>query len=111
MIIMNKFIVLLLTSLFVITGCEDHDYCDDEIGAYIIGTRFVKEKLKSPSQADFPKFMDVSSRTFRTGACKYHTEAYVDAPNSFGVKIRTHYSAEVEYNKESRKWSLNRLEI
>ncbi|MGZ3182939.1 MAG: hypothetical protein ACXU8N_10905 [Telluria sp.] len=74
--------------------------------------RFVEDRLKAPAAAEFPAggyqliSRDVNAFTLRS---------YVDAPNAFGVKVRTDFLCEVEWNGAEHlsrtNWKLNRLEF
>lgn len=65
---------------------------NEGVAAYACQT-FVKERLKAPKTADFPWRYDVSRDS--TDQNKYTIVSYVDAQNSFGALIRTHYSCVV----------------
>jgi hypothetical protein len=53
---------------------------------------FVRDRLKSPSTADFPMSIgrDVGNNT-------YVLYSYVDAENSFGAKIRNDFYCKIKY--------------
>lgn len=78
--------------------------------AYFISQSFVKERLKSPSSADFPSAFN--TQAFSVTAIlpnKYMVSSYVDAQNSFGAKIRSRYSCTLKH--ENNNWSLESLNI
>lgn len=83
------------------SGDSDNDKYDniltkvDAGKAYSISQEFVKAKLKSPSSSSFPYYDD----NFGTdlGDSNYIIISYFDATNSFGAKIRTHYTCELKY--------------
>lgn len=100
---MNNFIKATITLVFflaLLAGCKDHDYCDDEMGAYIAGSRLIKDKLKAPATAEFPKYNN-GNITKNIGNCRYVSAGYVDSKNSFGALIRTKYDVEVMYDLDS----------
>ena len=81
---------------------------DDRGGAWVWTMGFVKERLKSPSTADFPHvwnvyFADMGNRTWKVAA-------YVDAQNSFGATIRTRFISVVKYVGNDR-WVLVSLDM
>lgn len=62
--------------------------------AYIYAQLFVKDKLKSPSTAEFPFSPD---DVWSLGENRYKVISYVDSQNSFGATIRTKYIAVLKY--------------
>ena len=52
----------------------------------------VKEKLKSPSTANFPSY---STWNVSKSGNTYSVSSYVDAENGFGAEIRTYFSVDV----------------
>lgn len=75
----------------------------DSIGAEVMCEQFVKDRLKAPATAEFPKPSTVQDGlTFTvTGA--------VDAENSFGAKVRTRYVCQVTSDTAGATWTLNSL--
>jgi hypothetical protein len=77
----------------------------DEVGAYVICEEFVKDRLKAPATAEFPWITD--SRITASSNGQFRVISYVDAQNSFGGQIRTHYDCTVQY--ASGRWTLKNL--
>lgn len=57
----------------------------DPIAAYTMAEKFVTDRLKSPSTADFPWYR--KEFVEHLGGGRYRVRAYVDAQNSFGGMI------------------------
>lgn len=92
-------ITILFGVLFILntlTGKKttQDDKPDYKYSAYNYSKDLVKEKLKSPSSADFPLY-DESFVTKKGDT--YTVIAYVDAKNSFGAEVRTNYVADVTF--------------
>jgi len=83
---------------------------DNSLMAYIMTEDWVKQKLKSPSTADFADGAIKSEHVTNLGNQKYRIVSWVDSQNSFGATIRTHFVAEVE-NHEKDMWRLISLEF
>ena len=77
--------------------------CGDEISALTYAQLAVERKLKSPSDADFP-WPDIDNQVTKTGKCEYAVKSYVDAPNSFGGTVRTHFVVRLRYDKNQEAW-------
>lgn len=75
--------------------------------SYFICQDFVKDRLKSPSTAEFPSSRNVN--IFETGTNKYMIKGYVDAQNSFGAQLRTQYECEVQLDGET--WKLQHIQL
>ena len=74
----------------------------DAIDAWVMTKQFVLERLKAPSSASWPWFD--SSFVSDLGGGRFRVVAYVDAVNSFGAKLRSHFVAVVARN--GRDWTL-----
>lgn len=68
---------------------EPNDAC-----AYVIAKGFVKNRLKSPSSADFP-FLDFQAAKLDNG--NWAVRGHVDAANSFNAMIRMEWLVEMKY--------------
>mgnify|MGYP003673978351 CR=1 FL=1 len=101
---------------FLITGCKDKgpDH-PDEIGAYSYCTFAIKERLKSPSTADFAGYRNsnvVPGKAVNTGNGNlkqtFMVASYVDSQNSFGATIRTTFVCQME-GKTGGHWSVKNI--
>ena len=79
----------------------------------VMCNRFVEDKLKSPSFADFSMFdynaVDVGSNT-------YIVKSYVDSQNGFGATVRTNFYCKVQYKgygstSDRSNWKLIGIEL
>ena len=77
---------------------------DNSNMAYVMMGNFVEQRLKSPKSADFPGGYYDKHTTY-LGNQKYRIVSYVDAENSFGVDIRTHFVGEIKQTSED-EWQL-----
>ena len=82
---------------------------DEKIMAYLMTEDWVKQRLKSPSTAKFPKSGEYISHITRSSGV-YTINSWVDSQNSFGAITRTKFRAEVE-NTAKGKWRCNSLEF
>jgi hypothetical protein len=67
--------------------------------------QFVERSLKAPSTADFP-FSDEFSAVGKDNG-PYIVIGYVDAQNSFGAMLRTHFTCEL--HTDGKEWFLDNL--
>ena len=58
---------------------------------------FMDRILVAPSTSRYPIYSDSEMAVFLSADCVYRIDAYVDAQNSFGVMVRTHFMMEVEH--------------
>lgn len=66
--------------------------------AYINSQVYVQSQLKAPATAKFPYSGDASAvKVTDLGGNVAEVTAYVDAQNSFGAMIRTHYTATLQW--------------
>ena len=84
----------------------------DKIEAWVMTQQFVKDNLKSPSSADFGgvfgDYQDPYQIVTDLGEGKFRVQAWVDAQNSFGAKIRNRFVCELEYVGNNR-WRMTNL--
>lgn len=66
---------------------------DHHVMAYLMAKDFIKEKLKSPSTADFPYECNWKADSENT----YTIKSYVDSQNGFGATIRTNFIIKVQF--------------
>lgn len=62
---------------------------------------FVRRRLKAPATAKFVAYDNISRFT---GSCDFTVEGDVDAQNSFGATIRSHYIVTLSYQPETDMW-------
>lgn len=75
----------------------------DEYGAQVMCEKFVKDRLKSPSSAEFD-----SEPGTRSGKA-WVVEGVVDSENSFGAMIRSDFTCKIKYLGDD-EWKLQRLD-
>jgi hypothetical protein len=109
MLMRVRFPATLVLAGLLATACSDlGDSGPDEISAYVMCQDFVEDRLKAPSSADFPQLSDWTAA--KTGPDQWRIRSYVDAENSFGATIRSHFVCEVRYVGNDR-WRLVNLEF
>ncbi len=77
-------------------------------GAIVWARKFVKQRLLSPSTADFP-WLPVKIYSTKN-KLTYFIYSYVDSQNGFGAMIRTNYSCQVRYLGDG-KWKCIDIEF
>jgi len=86
----------------------------DKIDAWVMAQQFVKDRLKSPSTADFGgifgDYQDPDKVVTDLGGGKFRVRAWVDAQNAFGATVRTRFILELEYVGNDR-WRLTSIEF
>ena len=79
--------------------------------AYIMMEGFVKNRLKSPSTAEFPGvFSGRIDHVTALGNNQYRVDSWVDAQNAFGATIRTRFRGVIT-QKTADDWELNSLKL
>jgi len=84
------------------------DRSGDEIGAWVEMQFYVEEQLKSPSSADFP-FGGAQKHVKYLDGGRYRVTSYVDAQNSLGASIRTHFDGVIK--KTADGWLVESFEF
>lgn len=115
-VIMLTITALCLICLVGVTSLNQEE--DTEITAskiYVMCKPYVENSLISPSTAEFPEYYKVDIGTLRGTSNTYVVNGYVDAQNSFGAKIRTHYSCAIKHKggewANRNNWSLIELDF
>ncbi|MCO1336801.1 hypothetical protein MO867_20960 [Microbulbifer sp. OS29] len=105
-----------LCAIVALTNCSSETpeeraarNCQSELSAFSMAQAFTKRRLKSPKTADFSGWND--SVVVYQGDCIHTVQGWVDAQNSFGASVRTHYVAKLEYLKDEDKWHLHSLNM
>lgn len=107
---------LLVILIWIFTGSptgqsenEDLHWSEnvDKISAYSMTKEFVRDRLVSPSTAEFPGIFsyDHDENVEHLGEQGYIVKGYVDSQNRMGGTVRTHFAAEV-FQYEEGKWEL-----
>lgn len=93
--------------IFVSNGGEEGE-TPDEVTAYIMCQEFVRDRLKAPASAEFPRYTraDIVNTENR-----WKVEGWVDAENSFGARVRTSYYCILTYSAGDQSWTLETLEF
>ena len=111
-IIKNNLISIACLALFMllaIGSTDDGPKTPGKIEAYVYHKYFIKNRLKSPSTAEF--FSYDASRVSKINNSTFKIRGYVDAQNGFGAMIRTNYSIVVKNETgEVRDWVLVSLD-
>jgi hypothetical protein len=109
--------ILAVFIAFLIAGCfaskpESPDAWktkDNTTMAYVMMEEFVKDKLKSPSSAEFAGMTDPGFKIKKNGF-EYTIGSWVDSQNSFGAMMRTRFAGKVrQIDKDN--WELLALEF
>jgi hypothetical protein len=88
---------------------EDELKSESAVRAAIQASReYVRPRLKSPASAEFASLADSNAK--HLGAGVFTVASYVDAPNSFGAKLRTRYIARLK-TTDLKAWELVDLQI
>lgn len=94
------------------TPARAADHCD-EGEAFVMSESFVKDRLKSPSTADFPwssKSDGVRVVKSKDSPCTFIVSSYVDSQNSFGATLRMRYVATLHNVDNTDQWGLDDLQ-
>jgi hypothetical protein len=81
----------------------------DKVGAFTMAATFVEKRLKAPGTADYG-WQAPSECVTDLGEGRYLVKGWVDAQNSFGAKLRTHFTCTVKYEAND-KWRCESLDM
>ncbi len=107
------YIVIIIIIIVFIKLCNDNSQVpwqdeNNSLGAYVMAEKWVKERLVSPSTAEFPNGVD--KFVSRGDGQVYFIDSYVDSQNRMGGMMRTYFHAEIEQIEKDR-WKLIKLEF
>jgi hypothetical protein len=74
----------------------------DQYGAQVMCERFIKDQLKSPDSADFSN----EAATMGVNNTLWEVSGDVDAQNTFGASLRSHFTCVVRYTPADEYWHL-----
>lgn len=83
-------------------------YSPDETDAWVMAKKFIKDKLKAPSTAEFPSMSESLIRY--EGADNWTVKSYVDSQNSFEAMLRTKFTIKMSVNTETKYWTVTSLD-
>lgn len=72
----------------------------DKLLAYKHAMKFVKDKLISPSSAEFPEYYEHINHVLYLGERRFFIESWVDSQNSFGAMIRSKFTCQLSYSND-----------
>jgi hypothetical protein len=83
---------------------------DKKIEAWTMAEKFITDRLKSPSTANFGKvlagtYQDPTTCVTKLEDGDYVARGWVDSQNAFGATVRVHFTAQVRDHGHG-KWSL-----
>ena len=106
--------VALIVALVVIGSLLPKAESDHRSMAVVQCKNYVKNRLRSPSSADFP-WIDLDQSVVSTGNETYIVSSYVDAQNAFGATVRNDYVCKIQYTggerTDQRNWPLVDLSL
>jgi len=89
-------IIAFVAIIAVLASLPSHESSThDSTDACLIAQKFVTDRLKSPSTADFGHCFDATIT--KLDSVTFGVSNWVDAENSFGAKIRTHFVCTVKW--------------
>ena len=69
--------------------------------AYNYAEDFVKQRLKSPSTAEFPGTFEKDKHITEIGNKEYQINSWVDSQNGFGATIRSKFSCKIIFEGDN----------
>ena len=90
--------IAIFAFLFLAFGSSSDSSSDTETNkmlAYNYAENFVKQRLKSPSTAEFPRLFEKAEHIIELGNDEYLIQSWVDSQNGFGAMIRSNFSCKI----------------
>lgn len=94
-------IIVIAAPVWLYLNFRETPLQDDGVIAYTYSQDYVKQKLRSPGTADFPRASKVGIK--RLAPYRYRITAYVDSQNGFGGTVRTNYTCIIEYTDSTSR--------
>lgn len=98
----NLFILLFVLTIFSSCNTELSEESKKML-AYNYAEGFVKEKLKSPSTAEFPKITEKNKHIIILSDTSYYIKSWVDSQNGFGGIVRSEFVCTIIINNDKVK--------
>lgn len=98
------FLIIGIICIFKVIFAFTEGDKNDKVSDYLVWSYtqdIVKKNLKSPSSADFPSFSEAF--ILNVEGDDYRVTSYVDAKNSFGVKVRNDFVVTLTVTKDGYK--------
>lgn len=92
-LVFGGLIFAILLGFFSCVGSASADYEPGKAEYITMAKSFVKEVLKAPTTAEFCSFSEFAVAISEDGVIR--VKGYVDAQNSFGAMIRTHFTIQM----------------
>ena len=105
------FLIFAAILVFCMAKCNTNpgDGSPTTAEAWYIAKQFAKKDLKSPVSAEFPHQTAEGVNIIERGNGKYTVTGYVDAENSFGAKLRHHFTINIQKQPDSDKWTAGEI--
>ncbi len=99
-------ILTIFTFIFLAYGSDNESSSSDnskKLLAYNYAEDFVKQRLKSPSTAEFPGLFEKADHIIELGTNEFQINSWVDSQNGFGAMIRSYFSCKIIFIDEKVK--------
>lgn len=83
-------------------------WAPDNFDAYTMAKKFITDRLKAPSTAEFASIHQ--STVSQSGNNEWKVSSYVDSQNGFGAMIRTKFTISMMVNRETKMWQVLEIE-
>jgi hypothetical protein len=97
-------ILAIFAFIFLAFGSDDDNSSSstetNKMLAYNYAEDFVKQRLKSPSTAEFPGLFEKADHITELGNDEYRINSWVDSQNGFGAMIRSKFSCKIIFIDE-----------
>lgn len=102
---MKSLYSLLFVLLLISCGAPSPESDTQKLKAYSYAEEFVKQKLKSPSSAQFPVLDEKLGHVEYIGENKYKISSWVESKNSFGAMLKTPFEATIRFDEAGKVYS------
>lgn len=99
--------IILAIILFYVVRNVDMENSEEKIITWSCAQKAMEDNLKTPSTAKFPHYSEDFIEPL--GNNKFRVNAYVNAENSFGTKIRTNFTVIIEIINNGKGFRYNSL--
>lgn len=97
-------ILAIFAFIFIAFGSDDDNSSSsadtNKMLAYNYAEDFVKQRLKSPSTAEFPGLFEKADHITELGNEEYRINSWVDSQNGFGAIIRSKFSCKIIFKDD-----------